>query len=201
MLAGARPEALHATNATLTPMFDWRAIERWNINPARLPAGSDIRFRVPTAWDQYRGYIVGAVTLLVLQGLMIAALVVQRSRRREVEARNAAMLSAAPDMMFLLTQGRRVYRLSRLRSSAQLLAKPESFLGRHMIEVLPASVAASFAAAFARLDHEPGPIIVEYPLSLPDGEHHYEARLVPCRATRCWRWCATSRSRNSRSRR
>ena len=50
-----------------------------------------------------------------------------------------------------------------------------------MIEVLPASVAASFASAFARLAHEPGPIIVEYPLTMPDGEHHYEARVVPCR--------------------
>ncbi len=95
-------------------MFDWRAIQRWRINPGRLPPGSDIRFRVPTAWDQYRGYIVGAITLLVVQGLMITALVVQRSRRREVEARNAAILSAAPDMMFLLTKDGRVYRLSRL---------------------------------------------------------------------------------------
>ena len=47
VLAGERPRISNATNATLTPMFDWRAIERWNINPARLPSGSDIRFRVP----------------------------------------------------------------------------------------------------------------------------------------------------------
>jgi signal transduction histidine kinase/ABC-type uncharacterized transport system substrate-binding protein len=181
VLSGVRPETLNATSATLTPMFDWRALERWNINPARLPAGSDIRFRGPTAWDQYRGYIVGTITLLILQGLMIAALVIQRSRRREFEARNAAMLSAAPDMMFLLSKDG-VYLDYHASDNSQLLAQPASFLGRHMMEVLPQSVAASFAAAFDRLTKEPGPIIVEYLLSMPEGEHHYEARLVPCRS-------------------
>ncbi len=38
VLAGARPEDLHATNATLSPMFDWRAIERWKIDPGSPPA-------------------------------------------------------------------------------------------------------------------------------------------------------------------
>jgi len=180
VLAGERPETLHATNATLTPMFDWRALERWNINPARLPPGSDIRFRTITAWDQYRYYIFGGVTLLVLQGLMITALVLQRSRRREVEARNEAILSAAPDMMFLLTKDG-VYIDHHVSDEAKLPATSESVLGRHMIEVLPANVAASFASAFARLASEPGPIIVEYALALADGEHQYEARVVPCR--------------------
>jgi signal transduction histidine kinase len=90
------------------------------------------------------------------------------------------MLSAAPDMMFLLSKYG-VYLDYHASDESQLLAKPASFLGRRMIEVLPASVAASFAAAFDRLTNEPGPIIVEYPLSLTDGDHHYEARLVPCR--------------------
>jgi len=181
LLSGTRPDSLQATSATLAPMFDWRALERWKIDPARLPAGSDVRFRVPTAWDQYRGYIVGAITLLILQGLMIAALVVQRSRRREVEARNAAMLSAAPDMMFLLTK-EGVYLDYHTSDTSQLFTKSASFIGRHMIEVLPANVAASFATAFDRLSREPGPIIVEYALPMIDGDRHYEARVVPCRS-------------------
>jgi signal transduction histidine kinase len=181
LLSGTQTEAVQATSATLAPMFDWRALERWKIDPARLPPGSDIRFRVPTAWELYRGYIVGAITLLILQGLMIAALVVQRSRRREFEARNAAMLSAAPDMMFLLTK-EGVYLDYHASDASRLFTKPASFIGRHMIEVLPASVAASFAAAFERLSREPGPIIVEYALPMNDGEHHYEARVVPCRS-------------------
>ena len=180
ILSGARPETLHATNASLTPMFDWRAMERWNIAPARLPPGSNIRFRVLTAWDQYRPYIFSGVALLVLQGLTIAALVVQRSRMREAEARSAAILNAAPDMMFLLSKDG-VYIDYHASDETKLQVPPESFIGRHMIEVLPANVAASFSSAFTRLANEPAPIIVEYQLTRPDGEHQYEARVVPCR--------------------
>ncbi len=62
-----------------------------------------------------------------------------------------------------------------------LPAPPASFLGRQMSEVLPPRVAAAYAGAFARLTHEPGPVFLEYPLPMPDGEHSYEARIVPCR--------------------
>jgi signal transduction histidine kinase len=147
----------------------------------RFPEPEQARLQRDYIWDQYRGYIVGTITLLILQGLMIAALVIQRARRREFEARKAAMLSAAPDMMFLLSKDG-VYLDYHASDNSPLLAQPASFLGRHMIEVLPESVAASFAAAFDRLTKEPGPIIVEYLLSMPDGEHHHEARLVPCRS-------------------
>jgi len=180
VMAGARPEDLHATSALLSPLFDWRAIQRWRIDPRRLPPGSAIQFREPTAWDQYRGYIVGAITLLVVQGLTITALVVQRSRRREVEARNAAILSAAPDMMFLLSKDG-VYIGYHVSDQKLLPATPASFLGRQMSEVLPPRVAAAYAGAFARLTREPGPVLLEYMLPTPDGEHSYEARIVPCR--------------------
>jgi PAS domain S-box-containing protein len=132
------------------------------------------------AWDQYRGYIIAAATLLVFQGVMIAALVVQRSRRRKVEARHAAILSAAPDMMFLLTR-EGVFLDYHAPNPRDLLVAPESFVGRNMSDVLPPPVAAAFAGAFARLGREPAPVIVEYTLSMPDGEHHYEGRVVPCR--------------------
>jgi signal transduction histidine kinase len=180
ILAGMPPEDLHATRARLSPMFDWRAIERWGIDATRLPAGSDVRFRASTVWDQYRGYIVGVGALLVIQGLMIAALVVQRSRRRKVEARNSAIVSAAPDMMFLLTkQG--VFLDYHAPHPRDLFVQPDSFMGRRISEVLPARAAAAITDAFTRLGKEPGPIIVEYVLPMPDGEHQYEGRVVPCR--------------------
>ncbi len=198
VLAGERPEDVHATNATLTPMVDWRAIEHWKINPARLPPGAAIRFRTPTAWDQYRGYIVGGVTLLVLQALMITALVVQRSRRREVEARNAAMLSAVPDAMFLLTKDG-IYIDYHASDQAQLVEQLGAFLGRHISEVLPPAVATAFTTAFARLEREPGPIVLEYSWSLPDGERRITKRAWRRAApTKCWPWSVTSPSRGSR---
>ena len=153
---------------------------REEIDPSRLPSGSDIRFRAATPWEQYRGYIVGGITLLIVQGIVIAALVVQRSRRRQVEARYAAMLSAAPDTMLLMT--RAGVCLDYHAGGSQLFTTPAACLGRHISEVLPDNVAASFSAAFERLTREPGPLIVECVLPMNGGERHYEARLVPCRS-------------------
>ena len=180
ILAGTQLSQLTTTSASLTPMFDWRALQRWGIDPGRLPAGSEIRFRAPTVWDQYRGYILGVGTLLVLQGMMIAALIVQRSRRRKVEARNSAILSAAPDMMFLLTkQG--IFLDYHAPHRRDLFVPPDSFMGRRISDVLPSRVASAITDSFARLDKGPSPIVVEYALPMPDGEHQYEGRVVPCR--------------------
>ena len=41
-----------------TPKFDWREMQRWGISERRLPPGSEIHFRGPTAWDQYRVQIL-----------------------------------------------------------------------------------------------------------------------------------------------
>jgi len=65
--------------------FDWRELQRFNVNEARLPVGSIIQFRQPSTWDQYKWYILGATTLLVLQSALIGGLVVQRARRRRAE--------------------------------------------------------------------------------------------------------------------
>jgi signal transduction histidine kinase len=71
------------------PIFDWRQLQRFNISEARLPPGSDIRFRSPTAWDLYRWQILLIVAVVLMQGLMISGLLIEHRRRRlaEVESR------------------------------------------------------------------------------------------------------------------
>ena len=68
------------------PRYDWRELQRWNINADRLPPGSEILFRQPTVWERYRWWIAGALLILALQTAMIAGLLLQRTRRRRVEA-------------------------------------------------------------------------------------------------------------------
>ena len=68
------------------PRYDWRELQRWNINADRLPPGSLISFRQPTVWDRYRWWIVGALFILALQAAMIAGLLLQRTRRHRAEA-------------------------------------------------------------------------------------------------------------------
>jgi signal transduction histidine kinase len=73
----------------IRPLFDWRQLQRFGIGENRLPAGSEIRFRPPSAWEQYRLQITLIALALVGQSLLIAALLHQRRRRHlaEVETR------------------------------------------------------------------------------------------------------------------
>ena len=69
----------------LRPVFDWRQLQRWGISENRLPVGSEIRFRSPTAWEQYRWQIMLISAALVLQSLMIGVLFYEHRRRRQAE--------------------------------------------------------------------------------------------------------------------
>jgi hypothetical protein len=69
-------------------MFDWRQLRRWNLDEARLPSNSVLRYQTLTIWQAYKWYILVGVTALVLQtGLMIGLLVNRAQRRRAEQAR------------------------------------------------------------------------------------------------------------------
>jgi signal transduction histidine kinase/ABC-type uncharacterized transport system substrate-binding protein len=68
------------------PVYDWRELRRWGISEARLPPGSVVRFREPTFWERYRWYIIGALTIIAVEAVLIAGLLLQRSRRRRAES-------------------------------------------------------------------------------------------------------------------
>jgi PAS domain S-box-containing protein len=69
-----------------TPMFDWRQLQRWKISEKQLPPGSVLRFKEPTYWEQYHKIIVTALSLCLLEALLIVTLLVQLRRRRRAEA-------------------------------------------------------------------------------------------------------------------
>jgi signal transduction histidine kinase len=66
-------------------VYDARELERWSIDSSRLPPGSEVRFRLPSAWEEHRAAIVATVVLVVLQAALIAGLLIQRGRRRTAE--------------------------------------------------------------------------------------------------------------------
>ncbi len=86
ILDGTPPENIPIEPVPLVPTFDWRQLQHWGIDTSQLPAGADVRFRQPTAWESYRWYIVAAVTVVALQTLLIGSLLAQRARRRLAEA-------------------------------------------------------------------------------------------------------------------
>ena len=183
ILAGTRVQDIPIEQPAPLPAFDWRQLKRWGISESRLPAGSRILFRQPSAWELYRSEILGGGALLVLQSGLIGLLLVQRSRRRRTEARNRAILRALPDIMFLQTTDG-VYVDYYASDPAQLLSPPEQFLGKNMRDVLPTRLLRQIEGGFAQATRaaEPvEPVVVEYDLDWPLGNRRYEARLVRSR--------------------
>src|SRR4051812_16989512 len=74
--------------------------------------------------------LVGALAALV------AAVVVSRSRLQHAQARNKAILSALPDLMFVLTRDG-IYVDYNARDESALHLQPSEFLGKKMHDIMP----------------------------------------------------------------
>jgi PAS domain S-box-containing protein len=85
ILSGERPEQIPIVRGADTYTFDWPALKRWGIDETKLPPGSIVLHRQPDFWELYRYYVLGAIFLVVAEGLLILALFWQRARRRTVE--------------------------------------------------------------------------------------------------------------------
>jgi signal transduction histidine kinase len=72
------------------PRLDWRQMQRWGISEKNLPPGSEILFRTPTAWEQYRAYILAFIAAILIQSALISWLLYEHRRRQRAEiiARN-----------------------------------------------------------------------------------------------------------------
>jgi len=126
---------------------------------------------------------------LAASPLMFLSVLLEESRhaRRAEEAlyhskaKNAAILRAIPDLMFVQTTepGHR-YLEYYASDRSLLLAEPERFLGRPMRDVLPPDLARSFEELFARAIASREPQVTEYTLPIHGAERVYEARVVAC---------------------
>ena len=87
ILNGGSPAAIKTPPLEFgTPKYDWRELQRWKISEKQLPAGSEIYFRAPGAWEQYRWQISAGLAALLLQAAIISWLVVEHRRRSLAEA-------------------------------------------------------------------------------------------------------------------
>jgi PAS domain S-box-containing protein len=84
-LTGERPQDIPIEKSANIYMFDWRAMRRWGLKESNLPPGSVILYRRPTIWESYRRYVVGGISLIVVEALLILGLLWQRARRRSLE--------------------------------------------------------------------------------------------------------------------
>jgi signal transduction histidine kinase len=79
------------------PLFDWRELQRWRVSEDRLPPGSEVRFRGPSLWRDYRREVLGVLAALLVQALLIVGLLYQRRERRRAEVESRRHLSLAAD--------------------------------------------------------------------------------------------------------
>jgi signal transduction histidine kinase len=91
--------------ASGVPKFDWREMQRWGIGEDRLPPGSTVYYRDPSAWQQYRWQIVSIAGALLVQTFLIVGLFYQRHRRRNAEAASRQHLSELAHMNRSSTAG------------------------------------------------------------------------------------------------
>lgn len=66
--------------------FDARQLRRWGLDEMRLPPGSVVLHRDPSAWGLYRWYIIAAIAVVLTQSALIIGLLLARVRRRRAEA-------------------------------------------------------------------------------------------------------------------
>jgi signal transduction histidine kinase len=87
------------------PIFDWREMQRWGISEGSLPPGSRIYFRDPTAWERYRGQMLGIGAAIVIQAALIGWLLHERQYRRRAERKARETMSELTHMNRLATAG------------------------------------------------------------------------------------------------
>jgi signal transduction histidine kinase len=106
ILRGETPSQIVTPSAAFgVTKFDWREMQRWGISEDRLPLGSAVYYRDPTAWERYRWQIVIIAGALLLQTLLIVGLFYERHRRRNAEATSRQHLSELAHMNRSSTAG------------------------------------------------------------------------------------------------
>ena len=88
-----------------SPMFDWREMRRWGISENSLPPGSKILFRNPTAWEQYRAYILAFIAAILIQSALISWLLYEQRRRQRAEILARSTLSELTHVNRMATVG------------------------------------------------------------------------------------------------
>lgn len=121
--------------------------------------------------------------------LMLLSVALEESRRargieealHHSEVKNAAILRAIPDLMFVLSKDRGYRYLEYYTWNPEgLFVPPERFIGRRMRDVLPPDLARSFEEVFERAIATGEPCVAEYSMELNGERRFYEARVVAC---------------------
>jgi PAS domain S-box-containing protein len=85
VLSGEKPHDIPIVKSANVFAFDWSALRRWGIKESDLPPDSFVLHRRLTVWESYKRYIIGSLSLILFETILILGLLWQRARRRKVE--------------------------------------------------------------------------------------------------------------------
>jgi signal transduction histidine kinase len=92
ILSGERPGTIESAPVTAgSPVYDYRALQRWHIQESLLPSGSTVLFRSPTLWREYWWLLALGIGVVLLETALLGGLLVQHSRRRLAEEETRAL--------------------------------------------------------------------------------------------------------------
>ncbi len=82
LFAGKQAKDIPITTASSYYMFDWRQLQRWKLDVARLPAGSVVMNREPTLWERARWVLLTGALVIVILTSFVAYLLYSRAQLR-----------------------------------------------------------------------------------------------------------------------
>jgi signal transduction histidine kinase len=100
ILGGKAPQEIPTVSGPSVYMFDWRELQRWKLNQAKIPTGSIILFRELTAWERHKWSMVSGSLGLVGFFLLTAYLLFERKQltfAREAQHKLSGMLINAQE--------------------------------------------------------------------------------------------------------
>ena len=65
--------------------YDWRELKRWGIPESAVATGAELRYHVPTFWEAHKSAIIGTITLLIVETILVLGLLINFVRRRKAE--------------------------------------------------------------------------------------------------------------------
>lgn len=94
ILHGESPSDIPVTlTDAVKPVFNWKQMQRWGVSESNLPPGSEVRFRKPPFWREYRSQLLIIAAIVLIQGALISILLHERRRRGDAEIESRHRLS------------------------------------------------------------------------------------------------------------
>ena len=80
ILGGKSPQDIPVVHGPSVYLFDWRELQRWNLDQSKLPPGSTVLFRQPAPWERYNRPLVTGLLIFVSLSLLTIYLIFKQKQ-------------------------------------------------------------------------------------------------------------------------